>query len=344
MEALHVKIHVEPDLSVTRRSVRDVSSTACNDSQMINRSSIELPGMLSMLNQRVRFYRSDDVTRSINEITSLTVAGLGMVTVASVFEALTEEGCSLFPHGGVIRDQFLGKSPNDIDLKIEDCSISQVLDVCRQRWGEENCIVTSSANQMFAHIGHPKSEALDFGEASREFYGPLIYLEYTVNSLVYWINMSIILDIAGTGVNDVCAKIIRIPSDDNSEMSWRDEWYDSNNTKKLYRFWKLRVKNFTAFNVNTTRFIVREAQAAIDSQDPRGKDFKIFYCSTVYGGAMLSDDVCLVSNSTVCSENQGLADAYNRTLREDMGSEYIDDLGLPACSKYNDVLVLDFVS
>ncbi len=334
-EASHIKIHIEPDQSEIRRFERDVSSTACSDRQLLNRSSIELPGMLSMLNQRVRFYRSEYVTRRINcLIESSTVAGLDMVYVTRVLEVLSNEGCTSFPHGGVVRDQFLGKTPNDIDFKV-DCDTLLVLEICKREWGEAFCLNMTAANQLFVHIGLPKSEALDFGVSSNEFYGSLRFLEYTVNSLVYWPNRSIILDIAGTGVRDVCAKEIRIPSDENDSAASWEIWIDrENNTRKLYRFWKLRTRNFTPFTDATRDFIVREAQAAIERDTPRGKDFKKFYCSNVYNTTYLAEDnICQVNDSMACIENLSLSALYDKRLREDMGNQYIDGLEIPICSK-----------
>ena len=188
------------------------------------------------------------------------------------------------------------------------------------------CEVTQTPNGLqILHIGQPRNDALDFTAAGSgsDFYGPVISWEYTANSIVFWPDRSIIIDITGTGVEDVCAQQIRIPV---SESSW-DTWNDPNNTRKLYRFWKLRVKNFMPFNDATRDYIVTEAQAAIQRNGER--DFKRFYCSTVYGSTYLEDkNVCQVGDSMTCTS---LSQQYDSTLRQDMGSEYIVNLGIPAC-------------
>ena len=187
------------------------AGTACNDIVSVDRASLQLPGMLSMLDQRVRFYRSQIATQNIvSFIGSATVPGLGANTVADVLQALRNGGCPVFIYGGVVRDQFLERTPNDVDTEV-DCSISTVVTICKTQWGEQNC---GRDMDVITHIGTQSDpNNVDLAPTGKTFYAPLSDLEYTANSLAYDTNGNdVIIDLPGNGVDDVCLKEIRIPN------------------------------------------------------------------------------------------------------------------------------------
>ena len=337
VEGARVKIHIAKKFASDGLQLRGTQErpsrqvTACADMMEISRSSLELSGMLSMLNQRVRFYRSQHATLTIAEfIRTTTVPGLpGTVTVADVFQTLRNEGCPIYIYGGVVRDQFLGRTPNDVDVEV-DCNISSVVMTCKREWGQMKC---GEESDRVTHIGaqiNPK--AVDLAPTALTFYGSLSNLEYTANSLAYDTNgNNVIIDLPGNGVSDVCAQKIRIPSDDNSEQSW-DAWRNADNTtRKLFRFWKLRSKGFTAYNSATENYIVRYSEEAINATDA---GFKMFYCSAVYGdtGSYNAMQNTCPATGNVCTDKSDTAATYMRVLREDFGNDYVNTLQIPTCS------------
>ena len=326
-ESTRIKILTHhPAHSDGSRLPRQATSTACDDNVAIERSSLNLTGPLSMLNERVRFYRSDTATQGIDALLSAhTVVGLN-VTAAIVVDTLRASGCLSYAFGGVVRDQFLGTpSSNDIDMEV-DCSIETVVDVCRREWGEGVC--GEDDNRSITHIGkrhHPL--ALDLASTEMTFYGPLTSLEYTANALAYDLNgRRIVLDLPRNGVEDVCARRIRIPSDDGSRSSW-DAWATET---KIYRYWKLRFKGFTAVNNATSAYIVTEAMTHIDLD--RGLHFKQFYCEKVFEDSSYStaSNTCRAT-SEACSSGRETAARYDMLLVEDMGEGYVQELVLPTC-------------
>ena len=89
------------------------------------------------------------------------------------------------------------------------------------------------------------SEVVDLAETG-QLIGPVTDLEYTANAIVFDYNgWNLTYDLTGSGVDDACNMTIRIPSDDGSQSSW-DRWRMTGNDVKLFRYWKLRVKGFTA--------------------------------------------------------------------------------------------------
>ena len=326
--AARVKIYIFHDYSATPR--RDLfprqDMTACNDKQKIEGAM--LPGM--SLNQRVQFYKSEYANDSINNfIMSTTVPGLNSTTVSRVLEILRSEGCPVYIFGGVVRDQFLGLTPNDVDVEV-DCELSSVVFICRRQWGADVC---GNESDNITHIGQPHHpRAIDLAPTTSTFNSSLANLEYTVNSLAYSTNGDeLIIDLSGSGVTDVCARKIRIPSDDDSESSWI-QWMSPN---KLYRYWKLRSKGFNSYNSNTSNFIITAVKNEIEAQVPIGKSFKQFYCKTVYEAPYnANENVCQTSTED-CERANNKASIYNMVLQEDLGREYIyETIQLPTCGKY----------
>ena len=335
---IKLNVHLSNDYSHQRNNRQAACCTACSDKVEVSRQSLVLPGMLNMLDQRVRFFRSQHATDSLTMfINSAMVPGLKTTTVASVLGVLRDEGCPVFIYGGVVRDQFLGKTPNDVDVEV-DCSISTVITICKQNWGQENC---GKETDTITHIGTPfDPKSVDLAPTTSTFYASLSNLEYTANSLAYDTNgLDVIIDVPGNGVEDVCTRKIRIPSDDNSEESWI--MWKTVSEYKLYRFWKLRSKEFTAYNADTENFIVSSTKKAIDGDNPIGRQFKKFYCDAVYGQSYNSERNSCPSTSEVCTSKSGTATIYKMVLDDDLDEDYVSTLKLPKCGKY---IILIFVT
>ena len=80
---------------------------------------------------------------------------------------------------------------------------------------------------------------------------------------------------------------------------------------KLYRFWKLCTKGFSAVNTQTQQYIVSGAESAIRSDPTR---FQHFYCTYVLGGKS-SNYTCTLSN---CDDARRLEKDHEVVFAEDM--------------------------
>ena len=335
LQGAKIKINIRlPDDYVysQQRNSRQAAATACSDKVMISRSALSpLPGMLNRLNDRVKFFQSQYASNTLNDfLNKAEVPGIDMPKVADILQVLRDEECPVFIYGGVVRDQFLGRAPNDVDVEV-DCTIATVVNICKENWGDNNC---GKETDTITHIGTPMDpKAIDLAPTTSTFYASLTQLEFTANSLAYDTNgLDVIIDLSGNGVEDVCAKKIRIPSDDNSVASW-DMWKTAT-PNKIYRFWKLRSKEFTAYNEETRNYIVSSAQTAINSDSPIGFQFKRFYCDAVYGRYSYNSDRNTCSEtSNVCKAKSGTANTYKMVLDNDLGDTYVTTLQLPTCGK-----------
>ena len=349
-EGARIKIHMAADdnnyssmtrshLSKFRYQARQAATapipspeSACSDVVMINGSRLpeQILNDTRFNTSRVRFYSSNSAREYIiTHVFTRRVSGLESQdqTVGDIFTVLFNKSCYPFFFGGLVRDQFLGKIPGDVDMEV-DCDIFRVYNVCVSLWGETNCQINTRT--LRAHIGQLISgsdDLLDFASTTATFFAPLSALEYTVNSLAYDVNSdnNIIVDLTGNGVSDACNRTIRIPSDDASVRSW-DEWRNAmGGLSKLYRFWKLRTKNFMAVNNETQQYIVEHTVMSIKTSP---NSFKSFYCNTVFGSNTFNNvtNMCEVTQE-MCTANAATAENYKQRFWEDFG-DYYSTLGL----------------
>ena len=333
-KAVRIKVHLVKE-SVERYHAhvlkRQTQDTACSDVVVVNRSSLTLPGRLDELNDRVRFYRSEIARNNLNmfqDITEVPLANFSRTFLREVLDVLRNNSCLPFFFGGAVRDQFLGASPRDADLEI-DCSIERFFNVCISTWGEVNC--GRSVSRPLGHIGltDSKLQNVDLASTDITFYASLSDLEYTANSMAYDLNgLNVLIDLPGTGEMDVCNKSIRIPSEDDSLASWKD-WVTD---RVLLRFWKLRIKGFTAFNAATLQFVTNHS---MDLLRRKPDSFGSFYCDNAYSeNDYISADRRCDASAAVCEAGQGKAKLYDAAFAEDFGdfwTNVIEPDLLPTC-------------
>ena len=252
---------------------------------------------------------SATVTQGIDSLFRLKVPGLGGQRIADVIEELKIEGCLSFPWGGSVRDQFLGAPPEDLDME-SNCSPDKMQNICKEKWGPSNC---PRFGPNITHIGdfgvkERETDVLDAANWKDTFFGNGAGLEYTTNSIAYFAEeINIVIDITGRGISDTCSKTIRIPVPAED----RDEWKSS---EKLYRFWKLRVKVYTAADTDTMSYIVKGAKESI-LKDP--EKFKKFYCKTVLDGNWTNSQ-CEIEGEK-CSGALEKKEKYDTVFEMDLG-------------------------
>ena len=332
MDGTRIKIHLAADSALHSATLgrlwprqAPAPQSACNDKQALPDGSGLPTEILNhpSFSARVQFYSSVTAKEYINaHVFTRKVSGLGEQTVRNVFDTLFNESCYPFFFGGLVRDQFLGRVPGDVDVEV-NCRIHRVYEICNSTWGMENCKINEGTER--AHIGkeiNSPDDLLDFASTTATFFARLRALEYTVNALAYDLNgdNNIILDLPGTGVPDVCGKLIRIPSDSGSQQSWDDWRMAMGGRSKLYRFWKLRTKGLTPVDNETLEYIVQHTIMAIQD-DPNS--FKKFYCDTVYGSGNFNNvtNMCEVTRA-MCTANKAKADSYKERFQEDFGDYY----------------------
>lgn len=313
VSAVRVKIQLGGDYP-TVYAKRATGNGSCSDMVQVQRSNLTLYGHLKQLGTDVKFWRSHTARDNLALFGDMKVPGLNGETVGQVFEALRKGNCYPYFLGGSVRDQFLNRTPNDADVEV-DCSMAVFVKLCVEKWGKSNCHYT--AGKHVAHIGNstlePDLEVMDIGTTNSTFYVPIYKLEYTVNAMAYDTNGNdVIIDLTGVGAADACDRHIRIPSKDNSIASWKT-WLD--NTHAVYRFWKLRTKGLAAFNDDTQKFIVQNAEEQM-VKDPLS--FAKFYCTYVFSGKYnINQNQCDIDKAKCKSALANMA-VYNKVLSQDL--------------------------
>ena len=256
---------------------------------------------------------SATATQGINHLFSLKVPGLN-ANIGFVIEYLQESGCLSFPFGGCVRDQFLGAIPADLDME-SNCDTNKLLNECLKMWPNTSCW-----GKGIVHFGNPnimprETDVIDAANWEETFFGDGTALEYTTNSIAYFSGgLNILIDLTGQGINDTCNKIIRITVANDAWEKWV-----SSPPGKIYRFWKLRVKGYTAVDNATLSFVVNKAKQLI-MQDP--KNFTKFYCITVLNGKY-ENSHCSIKISD-CSKVMTRKAKYDTYFESDFGTFWDD--------------------
>lgn len=286
---------------------------ACSDYIVVEKSTLFFPNGFESLSKpwerdTVTVINSSVVTEGMNTMFVLAVPGLNGMTIKNVLDKFREQGCLCFPYGGSVRDQFLEKTPNNFDMEVS-CTKEEIETICLNNWGSNNCKSSTSVVRIGNNdIGDGNTDGIDCSTWHHTFFEN-IYLEYTTNSLAFDPNdNNVVIDLPGNGVQDTCNRKIRIPV----PISQWDTWSE---TKKLYRFWKLRTKGYTAVTEETKNYIVNNAESYIMNNP---NSFKTFYCIYILSGKPVTNTnlTCTLSN---CNSAQQLADPYNDVFNEDMG-------------------------
>ena len=137
------------------------------------------------------------------------------------------------------------------------------------------------------------------GKIAATFFGNLTNLEYTTNSLGYYDdtvnNRGIVIDFPGSGVNDTCNKVIRIPV---PRDQW-DDWY-SGNYWKIFRCWKLLAKGYDAEGDELPSFIKNKTKEILQTKYGK-KVFRISFFKYALSGDYKDDKNIAIVPYPTCS-------------------------------------------
>ena len=315
-------------------------STPCGDKKLIKSDGLNYPKGFENVgkkpwvdNKRATVYTSAKATEGINLLYSFKVPGLGTTTIADVLQYLQDQGCLSFPYGGCVRDQFLQKVPADLDMET-NCDADSFYEKCVKKWGKKNC-PRNPINSPIVHVGDPaikirETDIIDASNWEKTFFGSGKDLEYTTNSLTYFAgDLNIVIDLTGTGVDDTCNHKINIPVS-------ADDWDSWVSYTKVFRFWKLRVKEYTADDA-TMKYIKKKAK---DMMLYKAELFKKLYCLYALNGEWVNDGKvgkCTI-DPAYCGNNK--KEAFDTAFTQDLGDDWtylgkilVKNLECSACSQ-----------
>ena len=237
----------------------------------------------------VKYFHIQAVTDCMNRLLKDNHApGLGGITFHNAFQQLHKQGVTPHPHGGAVRDCFLGIEAKDVDVGYAvESGTGKVA----------NQVVSAAKALQFPVKDHSRDshELIRIGELEADNPFDLIegmahhdfiagnagvHGEFTVNGLAYDTTTGLVIDTTGTGVQDLCAgprPRIRPPETVNDKELF-DEWAAGENGKyrKLARFFKLRAQGMDA-DPTLIRAVVAMANVKYQERRP-AKDVKNFFC------------------------------------------------------------------
>uniref|UniRef100_A0A914QNV4 Poly A polymerase head domain-containing protein n=1 Tax=Panagrolaimus davidi TaxID=227884 RepID=A0A914QNV4_9BILA len=235
----------------------------CSDFEKIPLSSVEFPNdaiqYLNAIKERssAKFYSSKSMISNWNKIKVLPVQGLN-ATVSDVFSFLHSQGCFVFPWGGSVRDLVMGHFIADIDAEIT-CDPRRLREACIEKFSAKNCQRHHRGNLKII-IGNfggikgdtPIVEPIDLAHWNETFGARKSALEFTANSLSFFPDSGLLIDISGKALS-----------------------------AKRYLYWTLRSKGFHPANEKIQRFIFSELQ-----QNFNGNEAKHFLCHKFFDGKL----------------------------------------------------------
>lgn len=196
-------------ITLPRETLSSPHSPQTEAYSQVDKSTLSFPEDLPKPwdSNHVTLVRSATVARGMDELLGLQVPGLKGVTIREVLDALRTTGrCLSFPFGVSVRDQFVERSLNDVNVEVS-CSAEAIWSACVQNWGAENC--RNSSSSPVVHIGNSgvpgETEAMDAAPWNSTFFSPVTNLDYTISSLAYDSNVNstgAVFDLTSFGVKD----------------------------------------------------------------------------------------------------------------------------------------------
>ena len=214
-----------------------------------------------IINKRFRYYKIEGLNRRVNYYMSKKIMDINE-TYFSLFYKLRLHGINVFIKGGAVRDFFLKKNPNDIDI-IFQSEYEQLKELCtKYKWpcGKIDPVY------KFILFGSDINSIDGIYDGDNLLKESSINYDYTVNYLLYDISNKHLVDMTGYGLQDILNKEIRLSVDLKYFNIWVTEgtprpvgW------KKPLRFFKLLQLGLAPYNKKVLNTIVNYIQDNFDT-------------------------------------------------------------------------------
>jgi len=186
----------------------------------------------------------------LNNLLDRTFETQTNVSYGMIMNAMAENNCSFYLHGGVVRDLLQGVDPHDVDGEYP-CE-SEKLQELLLKLVSYSSLSFNVTNNYF-YVGN---RTLDVGVEGFNWniaFFDLEKQEYTPNSLYFDTSNFFLIDLSGNGVEDAMKKQIRIPVERDDWDLWLfkttdGEYIMKKFLRKIPRFWKLRAAGYNTDN------------------------------------------------------------------------------------------------
>lgn len=233
----------------------------CYDSKIINQSEAKWPYLAVSppweKYSTSRLFSSDCFLNRLEKLKSRPLEHPNNVTYKMLIDTLIQRNCSLYIHGGIIRDIMQGVSdPHDLDSEFS-CEPTKLLEILNDFLGPNNFYYNLSSE--FFHIDK-RTAGMD------AFYWDIAFFdldsqEYTPNSLYFDTFNNLLIDLSGYGVEDAVHKQMRIPVERADWDLWlfktnQGEYFKRKFLRKIPRFWKLKASGYKSADNATQPYLM----------------------------------------------------------------------------------------
>ena len=225
----------------------------CNDMLEFNQSYAKWPSLTASppweKYHNSHLYQSSCFIRRLSALFERNLESIHNVTYGMIVSVMIENNCSVYLHGGVVRDILQGVDPHDIDGEYP-CDGKKLDQIINNLLGGHQMFYSNITTEYF-YIGN-KTTDVGFEVFNwKSAFFDLEEQEYTPNSLYFDTLNNLIIDLSGMGVEDAIKKQLRIPVQKDDFDLWlfknpKNEYILKKNLRKIPRFWKLRAFGYTS--------------------------------------------------------------------------------------------------
>ena len=230
------------------------NQSACTDLQRIDNNQTKWPYFTVSppweKYSTSHLYKSYCLMQRLSNLFETSFESLPNVSYGMIMNAMSENNCTFYLHGGVVRDLLQGEDPHDVDGEFP-CDPAQLQELLVR-------MIPSAAlyfNVTFEYF-YIGNKTLDIGMEG--FHWDMAFFnleeqEYTPNSMYFDTTNNFLIDLSGNGVEDAIKKQIRIPIEREDWDLWLfkttdGEYLMKKFLRKIPRYWKLRASGYKSDN------------------------------------------------------------------------------------------------
>ena len=219
------------------------------------------------------------------DVEGLTAEKRGVkTTFLSVFSTYRLYGVAMFFIGGPVRHALTGdfKGINDIDVTygqhpqvMKDIAAEvglgpvEIAGGIKTQWGTGKFVMEGNPIQSCSIGWTPclTEKKIKIRVVSNDLVDNLITIDFTCNSVVFDPVQGVFIDSSGYGLYDIQKKLLRATVD---REKW-DIWY-SQNKRKPFRYWKMRMLNYSASSNELHDFLCQKTVESIEHNTEGGAE------------------------------------------------------------------------
>ena len=245
-----------------------------------------------------QLFQSTCFANRLNKLYEITFNTSPNVSLGIIAKTMNENNCTLYLHGGVIRDIIQGVDAHDIDGEYS-CKPEELLEILNKILNPD--LIWAVLTNNYFHIGSRSNLEIELFNWRISFFD-LEEQEFTPNTLYFDTSNYMMIDLSGKGVEDAINKYIRIPVERDDWDLWLFKYSSSNDPyliqrflRKIPRFWKLKASGYSSPDNSTMNYLKNVMETLWNDE--------IFQIKNMFFGYLCFMTASEYNNQTIKCEN-----------------------------------------